>query len=122
MQSAPCILIVTAAICSVSQTPALADECIVAGSATTFGADMNGTFEVDAGEACHYAFRLSGAVESSKVLTPAQNGSVRMLDLSSFEYRANPGFRGRDSFAIEATGESQRGRGRSVLNMTVLVK
>jgi hypothetical protein len=105
-----------------SLTPVRADECIVVGSPTTFGADMNGTFEVDAGESCHYAFRLRGAVESSRILTPAKNGTVRMLNLTSFEYRPHPGYRGTDSFAIEASGESQTGKGASVLNMTVRVK
>jgi hypothetical protein len=99
-----------------------AGECIVVGSQATFGANMNGSFEVDAGESCHYAFNLRGAVESSKVVTPARNGTVRMLNLTSFEYRALPGYRGPDSFAIEATGESQTGKGTSILNMSVAVK
>jgi len=99
-----------------------ADECLVVGSPATFGADMNGSFEVEAGDACHYAFRLRGTVDSSEVVTPAKNGTVRMLNLTSFEYRAHPGYRGPDSFAIEVTGESQTGKGTSVLNMSVAVK
>jgi hypothetical protein len=105
-----------------SLTTVQAAECIVVGSPTTFGANMNGSFEVQAGDSCHYAFNLRGAVASSKILTPAKNGTVRMLDLTSFEYRAHPGYRGTDSFAIEATGESQTGKGTSILMMNVAVK
>jgi hypothetical protein len=103
-------------------TSVQAAECIVVGSPTTFGANMNGSFEVEAGESCHYAFNLRGAVASSKILTPARNGTVRMLNLTSFEYRPHPGYRGADSFAIEATGESQTGKGTSILLMSVAVK
>jgi hypothetical protein len=34
---------------------------------------MNGSFEV---ASCHYAFNLRGAVEGSRVLTPAKNGTA----------------------------------------------
>jgi hypothetical protein len=99
-----------------------AGECMVVGSPATFGANMNGSFEVDAGSSCHYAFNLRGAVESSKVVTPAKNDAVRMLNLTSFEYHAHSGYRGPDSFAIEAIGESQTGKGTSILSMSVAVK
>ena len=123
MQRQIVFLAAAVVIFSMAQAPsAEADECLVVGSPATFGANMNGSFEVDAGGSCHYAFNLRGAVASSKILTPARNGTVRMLDLTSFEYRAHPGYRGPDSFAIEARGESQTGKGISVLNMSVAVK
>lgn len=37
-----------------------------------------------ASESCDCAFDLRGAVEGSRILTPAKNGTVR-LNLSSFE-------------------------------------
>jgi hypothetical protein len=113
---------ILAAIAVLGGTPVQAAECIVAGYPTTFGVDMNGSFEVDSGESCHYAFDLRGAVESSKILSPAKNGTVRMLNLSSFEYKPHAGYKGADSFAIEATGESLRGKGTSVVTMNVRVK
>jgi hypothetical protein len=99
-----------------------AAECIVVGHRATFGSNSTGNFEVSSGQSCHYAFDLRGAVASSKIATPARHGTVRMIDLSSFEYKPNAGFTGSDSFAIEATGESQTGKGRSVLTMNVRVK
>jgi hypothetical protein len=114
--------LILAAIAVIGGTSAQAAECVVVGYPTTFGVDMNGSFEVAAGGSCHYAFNLRGAVEGSRILTPAKNGTVRLLNLSSFEYRPHAGYKGADSFAIEATGESQRGKGTSIVTMNVRVK
>lgn len=113
---------IVAAIAMFCGSSVQAAECVVVGYPTTFGVDMNGSFEVDAGGSCHYAFDLRGAVESSRILRPAKNGTVRMLNLSSFEYQPHAGYKGADSFAIEATGENQRGKGTSVVTMNVRVK
>jgi hypothetical protein len=45
-----------------------------------------------------------------------------MFNLTSFEYRAHLGNHGPDSFAIEASGENQSGKGTSILNMSVAVR
>jgi hypothetical protein len=106
---------------ALSPSPARTAECIVSGYPTTFGVDMNGSFEIRSGDSCHYAFNLRGVVRSSRVAAHAKHGTVRMLDLTSFEYQPRAGYKGTDAFAIEATGESQTGEGKSILNMNVTV-
>ena len=112
---------VLAAIGLAAFHPAHAAECVGSGYRSTFGADGAGYFEVRSGQSCHYAFNLGGMVKSSKIMTQPKNGTVRMLNLTSFEYKPKAGYKGPDTFAIEAVGTSQTGSGRSVLTMNVAV-
>lgn len=122
MKSITTILTAIVATCSlVAVNPAHAAECVGSGYRSTFGADGAAYFEVKAGQSCHYAFNLGGVVKSSKIMTPPKNGTARMLNLTSFEYKPKAGYKGSDTFAIEAVGTSQTGTGRSVLTMTVAV-
>lgn len=110
------------AFAALSSAPAHAAECVGSGYRSTFGADGAAFFEVRGGQPCHYAFNVGGVVRSSKILTRPKNGTVRMLNLTSFEYRPKPGYTGPDTFSIEAVGTSQTGSGRSVLTMNVAVE
>ena len=122
MKSITGMLTVIVAKCSlVALQSAHAAECVGSGYRSTFGSDGAAYFEVRSGQSCHYAFNLGGVVRSSKIMTPPRNGTVRMLNLTSFEYKPKAGYKGPDTFAIEAIGESQTGAGRSVLTMNVAV-
>ena len=114
--------LILAAICSlISFGAAHATECYGTGHRSTFGADSSAYFSVKSGETCNYAFSVDGVVRSTKVSASPKNGSVRMLNETSFEYKANPGYKGADSFKIETTGSNQTGSGTSVLTMNVTV-
>jgi hypothetical protein len=105
MRSITPILIAIVATCSlVASNSVHAAECVGTGSRSTFGADSAAYFEVKSGQSCHFAFNLEGVVQSSKIMTRPKNGTVRMLNLTSFEYKPKAGYKGPDSFAIEATG------------------
>jgi hypothetical protein len=62
-----------------------------------------------------------GVVRNSRITVRPKNGTARMLDATSFEYKAKRGYTGPDTFAIEATGSSQFGSGKSVVTMNVAV-
>lgn len=122
MRSRTPILTAIVAACGIAAFhPAHAAECVGSGHRSTFGANASAYFEVKADQSCHYAFNLEGVVTSSKIATPPKHGTVRMLNQTSFEYKPKPGYKGADSFAIEAVGTSQTGSGKSVLTMNVAV-
>lgn len=103
-------------------TPAQAEECNVATSPSAWGTAMSGTFEIPAGESCSYGIRMNGIVNSSRISRPAQHGSARMLDVSTFEYQSRDGYTGPDSFAIEANGRSPSASGTSIITLHVVVR
>jgi hypothetical protein len=101
---------------------ARAAECNVAASPSSWGSSMSGTFQLAAGESCIYGIRIAGTFNSSRIARPAQHGNVRMIDISTFEYKSRDGYAGPDSFAIEANGTSPTSSGTSVVTLNVVVK
>ena len=121
----PSIIPKVAAIASIcgllSFGSAHAAECVGSGHRSTFGVNAAVYFEVKSGGSCHYAFKMEGAVKNSKISAAPKNGTVRLLNNTSFEYKPKAGYKGPDSFAIETTGSNQTGSGTSVLTMSVVV-
>jgi hypothetical protein len=116
------VVAVLAASGLMTVTSAQAEACNVATRTSAWGTAMSGTFEISAGESCFYGIRMGGTVNSSKIAKPAQHGSVRMIDLSTFEYKSRDGYVGPDSFAIEADGHSPSSSGTSIITVHVVVK
>jgi len=111
------------AIASLAQpTPAGAAACQILGNFAPFGQSMSGEFNVKPGGSCTSALSMPGTMKSSKIVAKAQHGTVRLVSLTSFQYKANPGYTGPDSFVLEATGVGTLGTGTSTLNMKVNVK
>jgi Bacterial Ig domain len=105
-----------------SSAPAKAASCQIIGSFAPFGQNMSGEFNVRSGSSCRSTLSMPGTMQNTKVVTPAQHGTVRMVSLTTFEYKAKPGFTGSDSFVLAATGVGTLGTGTSTLNMKVNVK
>jgi len=122
MRSTPSIVAAIAAACSLASFgSAHAAECVGSGTRTAFGVNASAFFEVKSGQSCRYAFSMEGLVKNSKVATAPKNGTVRMLNATSFEYKPKAGYKGQDTFAIQATGSNQGSSGTSILSMTVAV-
>ena len=102
--------------------PAKAASCQIIGNFAPFGQNMSGEFNVKSGRSCTSALSMGGTMKDSKIVTGAQHGTVRMISLTTFEYKAPPGFTGSDSFTLAATGVGTLGSGTSTLNMKVNVK
>jgi hypothetical protein len=115
-------LLVSAALVAMLVTSARAAECNVAASPSSWGTSMSGTFEVADGDSCSYGIRIAGTFNSSRIARPAQHGSVRMIDVSTFEYRSHDRYAGPDSFAIEANGTGPTSSGTSLVTLNVVVK
>lgn len=97
-------------------------DCVVSASPATFGVNSNAFLEINSGEQCNLYLRVSGTIESAKIVQRPKNGSLSMSDLSSAVYRAKPGFRGTDEFAFQVSGNSQTGKGTSVIKIRANVK
>jgi hypothetical protein len=50
------------------------------------------------------------------------NGTLKKLDVSSYEYTAKAGYRGPDTFAVQATGTGPTSSGTSKITMNATVK
>ncbi len=110
-------------ISSLALSPsARADSCQIVGNMTPFGQNMSGEFDVRSGSSCTSALSMPGTMQSTKVVSKPQHGTVKMVSLTTFEYKAKPGYTGTDAFTLAATGFGTLGKGTSLLKMKVNVK
>jgi Bacterial Ig domain len=49
-------------------------------------------------------------------------GVLRQLNTSTFEYTANPGYAGRDTFSVQVTGKGPTAAGTSVISLVATVR
>jgi hypothetical protein len=101
---------------------ASAASCQIVGNFAPFGQNMSGEFDVQSGGSCSSALSMPGTMQRTKIVTRPQHGTVRMVDLTTFEYKAKPGYKGSDAFTLAATGVGTLGTGTSTLNLKVNVK
>jgi len=59
---------------------------------------------------------------SSSISQNPAHGSLQQLDASSFVYTSEAGYRGRDTFSVQATGKSQTSSGASVITMNATLQ
>ena len=106
--------------------PALAQnapQCVVSGSAPAgWGFNSIGYIEIASGSSCLFAVNINGEIFSSSVSQTPANGTLQQLDLSSFLYTSQTGFRGRDTFSVQATGRSQSSSGSSVITINATLR
>jgi hypothetical protein len=110
-----------AAVSLMGLSPASADDCAWNGR-FTFGKASTGSASVKSGQDCSFTIRTGGAVKSVKIVTPANNGTARAVNQSTFAYKPKAGFKGRDSFVIAVDGSGQKGSGVSNVTMAITVQ
>jgi hypothetical protein len=110
--------------CLATEQARAQEQCPVIGSVSTWGFPANGSFDVSAGGACLFGLNLpDGEILSAVIKQAPANGTLTMVNVSTFTYTPNPGFTGTDAFAIEATGNSIGGPvGTSVITMNATVR
>jgi hypothetical protein len=99
-----------------------AADCVGSGTRAAWGQAMTTTFEVNSGESCTYGFAFDGTASGSKILKKPQHGTARMIDLTTMEYTSKAGFKGRDSFVIQATGRGMTSTGTSNITMNAVIR
>jgi Bacterial Ig domain len=99
-----------------------ASECPVAGILSTWGINSTGVFNVASGGACLFPLRIEGVIASSSIVHPPEHGTLRQLNESTFEYTANAGYLGIDTFSVQVTGKGPTASGTSVITMVATVR
>ena len=100
-----------------------APQCVVSGSPPVgWGFNSIGYIEIASGSSCLFAVNIDGEILGSSVSQNPANGTLQQLDLSSFLYTSLAGYRGRDTFSVQATGRSQTGSGSSVITINATLQ
>lgn len=114
--------VLVAASTLVSLTSARADACIVRGNPAAWGINMAGAIELKSGDSCTWAIAIEGVFKSSKIVKRPKHGTATMLNMSTVEYKSKAGYKGADSFAIQATGSGPSSSGTSVVTVNMTMK
>ena len=116
------LMLVVAAPSLASTSAQAASECPTSGTLSSWGADSTGFFNVDSGETCLFSIRMQGEIQISSIAKEPANGTLKKLDVSTYEYTAKAGYRGPDTFAVQATGTGPTSSGTSIITMNATVK
>jgi hypothetical protein len=122
-----CLVPVIAAlglVAAPAQAPAQnAPQCVVSGSPPAgWGFNSVGYIEIASGSSCVFSVNITGEVTSSSVSQNPAHGTLQQLNVSSFVYTSEAGYRGSDTFSVQATGNSQTSSGNSVLTINATLR
>jgi hypothetical protein len=81
-----------------------------------------GYIEIASGGSCMFSVNITGEVLSSSVSQNPAHGTLQQLNVSSFVYTSETGYRGRDTFSVQATGKSQTNSGTSVVTINATLQ
>jgi hypothetical protein len=99
-----------------------APECPIAGTLSTFGINSTGAFNVAPGRACLFPLRIEGVIAASSIVQAPAYGMLRQLNESTFEYTANLGYAGPDTFSVQVTGKGPTASGTSIITLVATVR
>ena len=120
------VLIMAALGLVVAAAPAFAQnapQCVVSGSPPAgWGFNSVGYIEIASGSSCVFSVNITGEVTSSSVSQNPAHGTLQQLNVSSFVYTSEAGYRGSDTFSVQATGNSQTSSGNSVLTINATLR
>ena len=114
--------ILAIAVLGLTPVPAFAADCRVTGRPSAFGVDMTAYVAVRSGETCKFPIRIPGMMTSSGVAQAPAHGRLSQLNVTTFTYTAERGYKGADSFAIYGVGEGPYGSGRSVITVNATIQ
>src|SRR6185295_15226982 len=100
-----------------------APQCVVSGSQPAgWGFNSVGYIEISSGGSCMFSISTAGEILSSSVSQGPAHGTLRQVDMSSFVYTSEAGYRGRDTFSVQATGKSPTSAGASVFTINATLQ
>jgi hypothetical protein len=110
----------------VGTAPALsqsAPQCVVSGSPPAgWGSNSIGYIEIASGGSCLFVVNITGEILSSSVSQNPAHGTLQRLDVSSFLYTSQAGYKGSDTFSVQANGNSQTSSGTSVVTINATLQ
>ena len=120
------VLMIAALGLVVVATPGLAQnapQCVVSGSPPAgWGFNSIGYIEIASGGSCMFSVNIAGEILSSSVSQNPAHGTLQQLNTSSFIYTSEAGYRGRDTFSVQATGKSPTSSGTSVTTINATLQ
>jgi hypothetical protein len=99
-----------------------ASECPASGTLSDWGINSTGYFNVASGGSCLFPIRIAGAMKSSSISQKPAHGTLKKLNISTYQYTAKAGYKGSDVFAVQATGKGPTASGTSVITMNATVQ
>ena len=106
-------------------TPALAQnapQCPVSGTPSDWGVNSIGYIQVNSGGSCLFSLNVRGEILSSSVSQRPAHGRLQRIDRASYVYRSNAGYRGSDTFSVQATGKGPYSSGTSVITINATLQ
>ena len=126
MMRACSVLIIAALGLMVAAGPAFAQnasQCVVSGSPPAgWGFNSMGYIMLASGGGCLFTVNISGEILSSRVAQRPAHGRLQRLDRSSYVYTSQAGYRGSDTFSVQASGKSPTSSGTSVLTINATLQ
>jgi len=98
-------------------------QCVVSGSPPAgWGFNSIGYIQISSGGSCLFTVNITGEVLSSSVSQNPAHGTVQQLNVSSFVYTSQTGYRGSDTFSVQANGKSPTSSGTSVITINATLQ
>lgn len=99
-----------------------ASECPATGVLSDWGVNSTGYFGIASGGTCLLPLRMQGSVSNSSISQKPAHGTLKKLNVSTYQYTAKAGYKGPDAFAVKFTGKGPTGHGTSVITMNATVQ
>ena len=115
------LIVGTAGSMSVSVALAVSD-CSASVTLADWGENSTGDIDIASGGSCLVPIRIRGTVSSSEILQKPSHGKLKRLDIATYEYKAKARYKGKDTFAIKATGQGPTASGTSVITLHATIK
>jgi hypothetical protein len=108
---------------SMSVSVALAaSDCSASVTLADWGENSTGDIDIASGASCLFPIRIRGTVSSSDILQKPSHGKLKRLNTATYEYKAKARYKGKDTFAIKATGQGPTASGTSVITVHATIK
>ena len=92
-----------------------APQCPMSGSPSDWGFNSTGYIMIASGGSCLFSVNIAGEILRSSISQRPAHGTLQRLNRSSYVYTSRAGYRGSDTFAVQATGKSPTSSGTSVI-------
>lgn len=99
-----------------------APQCPMSGSASDWGFNSTGYIMIASGGSCLSSVNIAGEILRPSIAQRPAYGTLQRLNRSSYVYSSRAGYRGNDTFAVQATGKSPTSSGTSVINVNATIQ
>ena len=117
------LALIVGATGSMSVSAALAaPNCSASVTLADWGENSTGDIDIASGGSCLFPISIRGTVSSSDILQKPSHGKLKRLNIATYEYKAKARYKGKDTFAIKATGQGPTASGTSVITVHATIK